>query len=216
MTSERTLVSEHVIPADKDGHGGAYELRAGQTIRIGGVQTVDFVAFNLHDLGEQFDQARTRTNQLKLFLTEGDVLFSKDNNAMLTITHDGWPYTHDLQKGLCSRKRHEMAFRGEARTDKWGGGNNMNWKTWEDIPQRGCWENLTTALEPWGVDRWHVPSGFNIFQNMHIDGETGQMWFDHHRPTEPAFIEMRAEMDLLVAGSHHFAPTPTTIEIYES
>jgi uncharacterized protein YcgI (DUF1989 family) len=41
------------------------------------------------------------------------------------------------------------------------------------------------------------------------------MWFDHHRPTEPAFIELRAEMDLLVAGSHHFAPAPTTVEIYQ-
>ena len=57
MTSSRSLVSEHVIPADKDGRAGAYELRARQIIRIGGVQTVDFVAFKLHDLVEQFDQS---------------------------------------------------------------------------------------------------------------------------------------------------------------
>ena len=67
---------------------------------------MDFVAFNLRDLAEQFDQFRTRTNQLKILLAEGNVRFSKDNNAMLTTS------TRDLQKGLCSRKRHEMAFRG--------------------------------------------------------------------------------------------------------
>jgi uncharacterized protein YcgI (DUF1989 family) len=49
---------------------------------------VDFVAFSLNDLNERFDHARSRTNQLKIFLTEGDVLFSNDNNAMLTIVKD--------------------------------------------------------------------------------------------------------------------------------
>jgi uncharacterized protein YcgI (DUF1989 family) len=57
-------------------------------LRISGKQTVDFVAFSLNDLNEQFDHARSRTNQLKIFLTEGDVLFSNDNNAMLTIVKD--------------------------------------------------------------------------------------------------------------------------------
>ena len=215
MAASRTPVLEHVVPADKDGMGFALEVRQGQLLRISGKQTVDFVAFRLNDLNERFDQARSRTNQLKIFLTEGDVLFSKDNNAMLTIVEDGWAYTHDLQKGLCSRKRHEMAFRGEARTDKWGGGNNMSWETWEDIPQRGCWENLSQALEPWDISPWDIPSGFNIFQNMRIDGQTGQMWFDHHRPEQDATIEFRADMDLLVAGSHHFAPAPTTVQIFD-
>jgi hypothetical protein len=50
---------------------------------------------------------------------------------------------------------------------------------------------------------------------MRIDGATGQMWFDHHRPDEDTHIVMRAEMDLLVAGSHHFADAPTTIQILE-
>lgn len=208
-------VEEHTIAADKNGLAGAFELLAGQRIRISGKQTVDFVAFSLRNLSERFDQARSKTNQLKIFLSVGDVLFSKDNNAMLTIVTDDWPWTHDLQKGLCSRKRHEMAFRGEAKTDKWGGGNNMSWTSWEEIPERGCWENLSNALGPWGIDPWDIPSGFNIFQNMRIDGETGQMWFDHHRPEEDATIEMRAEMDLLVAGSHHFAPHPTHVQIFD-
>ncbi len=85
------LVAEHTIAADKNGMGAAFELLAGQRIRIFGKQTVDFVAFNLHNLSERFDQARSRTNQLKIFLSVGDVLFSKDNNAMLTIMADRLP-----------------------------------------------------------------------------------------------------------------------------
>jgi len=104
-------LSDQVIEPDKDGRGLALELRKGQLIRIAGRQTVDFVAFNLDNLSERFDQARTRVNQMKLFLTTGDYLVSKDNTTMLTIVEDGWPWTHDLQKGLCSRKRDEMAVK---------------------------------------------------------------------------------------------------------
>ena len=87
-------------------------------------------------------------------------------------------------------------------------------KTWEELPLRGFWENLPTALEPWDINRWDIPRGFNIFQNMRIDGETGRMYFDHHRPEEDTFILMRAEMDLLVAGSHHFFDAPTSVQVF--
>ena len=49
---------------------------------------------------------------------------------------------------------------------------------------------------------------------MKIDGETGQWWFDPKDPVEDYLVEMRAEMDLVVAGSHHCHVT-TRIQIYE-
>ncbi len=45
--------------------GAAFEIKKGQRLRIAGKSIVDFVAFNLHDLNERFDQARTKTNQVK-------------------------------------------------------------------------------------------------------------------------------------------------------
>src|SRR5262245_18372051 len=42
--------------------GAAFELKKGQRLRIAGRSIVDFVAFNLCDLSERFDQARTNTN----------------------------------------------------------------------------------------------------------------------------------------------------------
>ena len=87
MTEGLNLVFEEEVP-----HlvGRAWEVKKGQYIRIVGRHTVDFVAFNSDNLRESFDQARTKTNQLKLFVTTGDVLYSKDNNVMLTIT----PYSN--------------------------------------------------------------------------------------------------------------------------
>jgi uncharacterized protein len=56
--------------------GAAVEVKQGQRLRIAGKSIVDFVAFNLHDLNERFDQARTKTNQVKIFISTGDVLYS--------------------------------------------------------------------------------------------------------------------------------------------
>ena len=192
------LLVEDVIPYNT---GRAYSVKKGQYIRVIGRTTVDFVAFSLDNLTERFDQSRTKPNQAKIFITKGDVLISKHNNVMLTIVEDLWPGHHDLQKGMCSRKRNEMVFRGEAKRARWGGGSESV-SRWEDLPATGCWENLTEALKEWNIIAEDIPSPFNIYQNMRIDGVTGQMWWDTILPEEDIYVEMRAEMDLLVAASH--------------
>src|SRR6201997_548784 len=106
------VLRSEVVPKNS---GAAFEVRKGQRLRIAGRSIVDFVAYNLHDLSERFDQARTKTNQVKIFISTGDVLFSKRNNPMLKIVEDTFTEgRHDLQKGMCSRKRFEMVARGTA------------------------------------------------------------------------------------------------------
>ena len=79
--------------------GAAFEMKKGQRLRIAGQSIVDFVAFNLHDLTERFDQARTKTNQAKIFISTGDVLYSKRNTPMLTMVEDTFTEgRHDLQR----------------------------------------------------------------------------------------------------------------------
>jgi len=56
------LPSSVTVPKNS---GRAFTVRKGQCIRVAGRSIVDFVAFNLHDLTERFDQARTKTNQCK-------------------------------------------------------------------------------------------------------------------------------------------------------
>ena len=96
------------------------------------------MAFRLNDLSERFDQARTKTNQVKIFITTGDVLFSKRNEPMLTIVEDTFTEgRHDLQKGMCSRKRFEMVAQGRAKR-VFAEGLDINPKKPAEIPDHGC------------------------------------------------------------------------------
>jgi uncharacterized protein YcgI (DUF1989 family) len=181
--------------------GAALEIKKGQRLRIAGKSVVDFVAFNLHDLNERFDQARTKTNQVKIFISTGDVLYSKRNNPMLTILEDTFKEgRHDLQKGMCSRKRFEMVAQGESKR-VFAEGVDINPKKVEEIPDHGCWENLSAAVKPWNILPDDVPSPFNIFQCMRIDQETGIMYDTMIRPKDEAHVDFRAETDCLVAVS---------------
>jgi uncharacterized protein len=181
--------------------GAAIEVKKGQRLRIAGKSIVDFVAFNLHDLTERFDQARTKTNQVKIFISTGDILYSKRNNPMLIIVEDTFKEgRHDLQKGMCSRKRFEMVAQGGSKR-VFAEGVDINPKKAEEIPDHGCWENLSEAVKPWNISPDDVPSPFNVFQCMRIDPESGIMYDTLIRPKDEAHVDFRAEMDCLVAVS---------------
>lgn len=193
------VMLESVVVAKNSGR--AFVVEKGQRLRVSGRTIVDFVAFNLHDLKERFDQARTKTNQTKIFISEGDQLISKRNNPMLTIVEDTFKEgRHDLQKGMCSRKRFELVAQGAAQR-KFAEGVDLNPKTPADIPDHGCWENLTEALKSWSVLAEDIPSPFNIFQTMRIDPDSGALLDTMIRPKDEAHVDFRAEMDCLVAVS---------------
>src|ERR671924_330549 len=68
--------------------GHAWEMKKGQRVRIAFQSIVDFVVFNRDNLQERFDQARTKANQGKIYLSTGDLLISKLNTPMMTIVDD--------------------------------------------------------------------------------------------------------------------------------
>ncbi len=120
---------------------------------------------------------------------------------MMTIVADTFVEgRHDLQKGMCSRKRFEMVAQGQSKR-VFAEGVDINPKTAEEIPTHGCWENLSGAVKAWNITPDDVPSPFNIFQCMRIDPDTGVMYDTMIRPQVEAHIDFRAEMDLLVAAS---------------
>src|SRR5919106_6874459 len=79
------IVSESII---KSNTGKTFVVKKGQIIRVIGESTADYVVFNLRDVKERFDQARTKVDQGKIYVTTGDVLISKYNNVMQTIVKD--------------------------------------------------------------------------------------------------------------------------------
>ena len=104
------------------------------------------------------------------------------------------------QKGMCSRKRFEMVAEGRSKRF-FAEGVDINPKKPEEIPDHGCWENLSNAVKPWAIAPDDVPSPFNIFQCMRIDAATGIMYDTMIRPKDEAHVDFRAEMDCLVAVS---------------
>jgi uncharacterized protein YcgI (DUF1989 family) len=192
------LLQSEVVPKNS---GKAFAIEKGQRLRVAGRTVVDFVAFNLRDVRERFDQARTKTNQAKIFISTGDQLVSKLNNPLLTIVEDTFTEgTHDLQKGMCSKKRFELVAKGVAKR-LFADGVDMNPQRPEEIPDHGCWENLSEALKPWNIPPEDIPSPFNIFQTMRIDPDTGAMLDTMIRPKQEAHVDFRAEMDCLVGVS---------------
>ena len=189
--------SESVIPNNT---GMAFTMKTGQCMRVIGESTADFVIFNLNDVRERFDQARTKVDQGKILVSTGDALISKFNNVMMTIVEDGYEGSHDMEKGMCSRSFYE----------KWGDKVfEIYGATWQKVgrsrgktPEHGCWENLTEALKPWQIPAEDVPSPLNVFQTMEIDGKTGAMRYSTIRPKiGGAHVDFRAEMDCLVGIS---------------
>jgi uncharacterized protein len=192
-----TTISESVI---KSNTGKAFEVKKRQTLRVIGESTADFVVFNLRNVKERFDQARTKVDQGKIYVTKGDVLISKFNKVMMTIVEDTYEGTHDMEKGMCSTSFYKL----------WG---DQIFKIYGDVwqklgrrrgaaPKHGCWENLARALKPHGIAKEDVPSPLNIFQTMVIDAKTGSMRYSMTRPRPGGdHMDLRAEMDCLVGIS---------------
>ncbi len=176
--------------------GWAKEIRGGQIVRLSAKTIIDFVAFDLSDFSEAFDQAPTKEENSSIYLREGHLMMSRTGRPLMTLIHDGFRDigTHDLQFGMCGRARHQRAA-AEGRLNEYLHGGDIQ------IPDHGCAENLTSALKPWGLKYTNIPSPVNFFQNMAIHSETGIMQRTQIRPEIPVNIDLLAEKDLLVAFS---------------
>lgn len=204
------ILSQAHVPQNT---GWSGEMKAGQIIRISATTTVDFVFFKLHNLRERFDQARTKVYNMTLFVTAGHKLMGRDNQHMMTILYDGFKEgTHDLQKGMCSGYRFRLAKQENRLSEYYP-------RRIEEIPDHGCYENLSQALAPYGIIPEDIPSPFNLNQHMKIDGVTGKMEHTRIRPKQGNYMDIRAEMYLLVALSAcpdlAVGGKPVDVTIYE-
>jgi uncharacterized protein YcgI (DUF1989 family) len=177
--------------------GWAGDIKKGQVVRITATTTVDFVCFRRENLKERFDQARTKVYNGKIFISTGDKLMGRNNQHMMTIVENtNREGTHDLQKGMCSGIRFQLAKK-EGRLREY---YHRDYKE-EEIPDHGCYENLSRALAPYGIEPEDIPSPWNLNQHMIIDGKTGKMEHTTVRAKPGSYVELRAEMDLLIAMS---------------
>ena len=87
-------------------------------------------------------------------------------------------------------------------------------------PHQGCFGNLAAALAPFGILPDCIPTAFNCFMNVALDGTSGAITVMAPRSRAGDRIVFRAEMDLIVgltacsAGqSNNFSYKPIHYEI---
>lgn len=186
-------IREHVLATNT---GWAAELAKGQILRVTAMTGVALVCFNARDLSERFDQARTRVYNMRIWIGAGEQLFSKLNNPMMSLIADGFAPDgrHDLQYGMTSRQVLAVAARD---------GTPARWAHLKGraVPGHGCHENLAAALAPWHIAAHDVPMPLNLFQHTEIDTGTGEIRPLPLRPSQPVPVDLRAEIDLVVALS---------------
>lgn len=189
-----------VIPARS---GVAFTLKAGETLTVvdpEGEQVADLVAFSNHDVREAISSGRTFDYASRIYLTTGDPLYSNRSNVMLRIVEDTVG-RHDFLLTPCSREMFRIIY----------GDTN---------PHQGCFGNLASALEPYGVLPDSIPTAFNCFMNVPVDGTTGAIRVLPPLSKAGDSISFLAEMDLLIgltacsAGqSNNFSFKPIHYEI---
>jgi hypothetical protein len=183
--------------------GVAFTLDAGQTLTVidpEGEQVSDLLAFNRRDVGEAISSGRTFDYASRIYLTKGDPLYSNRSNVMLTIIEDTVG-RHDFLLTPCSREMFRIIYG-------------------DFDPHHGCFGNFALALEPYGIAADALPTAFNCFMNVPVNGETGEIKVLPPLSRAGDRIVFRAEMDLLVgltacsAGqSNNFSYKPIHYEI---
>jgi uncharacterized protein len=177
--------------------GQAFTVTRGRYLRVFGTTIADFVAFDRQNVRERFDQARTKTYNATIYITRGHALMTKSNEPLFAVTEDTYSEgTHDMQKGMCSAARVRRALE-EGRIQEYYNRDIAP----ADLPDHGCWENLSRALEPYGIPPEDIPSPFNLFQTIRLELPSGKMFNTSIRPKPGTYIEFRAERDALVAIS---------------
>ncbi len=193
-------------------------LQRGQTLRIvdlEGNQAVDTIFYSAADVGERYSLTHTIQAQGALYLTAGTVLMSSEARAMLTITADTCG-RHDTLGGACSCESNTVRYALEKRT------------------MHSCRDSFMLALAQIdagseataGVPRLtkrDIVSNINFFMNVPVTPE-GKLTFEDGISAPGKYVEMRAEMDVVVLVSNcpqlnnpcnGYNPTPVRFLVWD-
>lgn len=159
----------------------AFELETGDELVVidpEGQQVSDLTAFCRDDTREYLSSGRSIDYASRLFLTQGDVLYSNRSRPMFDIVEDTCG-RHDFTLTPCSKDTFSIIY-GE--TDA----------------RPGCEGNLVQALAPYGIGVDRIPIAFNVFMHVAVDADTGviRVLPPLSRPGDQ--VRLRARMPLVV------------------
>lgn len=183
--------------------GVGFAVRRGQIVRVidpSGEQVSDLIAFATDDPSEWLSSGRSIDYANTIYLTTGHVLYSNNSRPMFTIVEDRVG-KHDFLLTPCSPETFKIIYNHQGH-------------------HPSCFENLARNLAPLGIAPNTIPTTFNIFMNVNILPD-GQLRIDPPSSRAGDFIDLRAEMDLIVGVtacsaemSNNYSFKPIDVEIY--
>jgi uncharacterized protein len=200
LRSERILQSAVVEP------GGDWSgvVKRGQILRLvdlKGRQAVDFLCYNAADPSERYNAADTMKINGSLFVEKGTSLYSDMGNALFRVIDDTCG-RHDTIGGCCSRESNRVRY---------GVDEGPN-----------CRDNFLRALTRHGLGKKDIVANINFFMYVPI-GEDGRMAIVDGRSEPGDYVDLKAEMDVLVVLSNcpqihnpanAYNPTPIEVIVY--
>ena len=160
--------------------GRALTVTAGQLLRIIdplGEQVSDIVSFARDDVSEWLSSGRTIDYANTIYLTTGHTLYSNRSRAMWTIVRDTVG-RHDFLLTPCSPDTFRIIYGITGH-------------------HPSCFENLATALAPFGIAPDAIPTTLNVFMNVEI-APSGELRIRAPRSRAGDYLLLRAEMDMIV------------------
>jgi urea carboxylase-associated protein 2 len=183
--------------------GGWYwstTVRRGDALRLElskGPATIALVAWSLADPSERLNYADTVKVQWTAALGKGRVIFSDMGRVMFSMIEDSTGY-HDALVGGCTAASTAARY---------------------GASQRNTRDNFILAAAKLGLSRRDIPPCLSFFAPVRTDAHGQLTWVEGKRRAGD-FVDLRAEMDLIVALSNSphpldpavvYDPKPVTI-----
>jgi urea carboxylase-associated protein 2 len=183
--------------------GGAtwlHVLKRGTALRItdpGGHANVGALFYNSENTTERYNMPDTLKAQHIARLTRGDVLYSDMGRILCSITEDsvGW---HDPLSG-CSNAALVKAKYGEAR-----------YQEHRNDCYKNAYDSFVIELAKYGLGARDMVAPINFFSKVVVD-DGGEMRFTPGNSKPGAFVDLRAEMNVLIVLNtcqHPLDPRP--------
>jgi uncharacterized protein len=191
------LLFEDVV---REGATWSHVLKRGTALRITdttGVANVGALFYNWENPTERYNMPDTLKAQHTARLTRGDVLYSDMGRILCSITADtvGW---HDPLSG-CANAALVRAKYGEARYQEHRNAYHQN-----------AYDAFVIELAKYGLSARDLTAPVNFFSKVVVD-DRGAMTFVEHHSRPGAFVDLRAEMNVLVVLNtcqHPMDPNP--------
>jgi urea carboxylase-associated protein 2 len=165
----------------------SHNMKRGTSLRITDIQgnvNVGAIFYNRENFAERYNMPDTLKAQHIARLTRGNVLYSDMGRILCSVTEDtvGW---HDPLSG-CSNEATVRAKYGEAR-----------YQEHRNAYHRNAYDGFVIELAKYGLGPRDMTAPINFFSKVVVD-ETGAMHFIPGNSQPGMFVELRAEMNVLV------------------